>query len=121
MAEDAVHIERIERIRLLMLILKISDWLVDVVLLQQSHSVVGWTLLSPGTQVHFGNSRGLTRENVVTEILSINILICPSAHYLLHIGWSPECERLHLLNVVPVITGDPGQAALSDLKIAESE
>ena len=75
MAEDAVHIERIERIRLLMLILKIPDWLVDVVLLQQSHSVVGWTLLSPGTQVQFGNSRGLTRENVVTEILSINILI----------------------------------------------
>ena len=69
MAEDAVHIERIERIRLLMLILKIPDWLDDVVLLQQSHSVVGWTLLSPGTQVQFGNCRGLTRENVVTEIL----------------------------------------------------
>ena len=85
MAEDAVHIERIERIRLLMLILKIPDWLVDVVLLQQSHSVVGWTLLSPGTQVQFGNSRGLTRENVVTEILSINILICPSAHYFSYI------------------------------------
>ena len=85
MAEDAVHIERIERIRLLMLILKIPDWLVDVVLLYQSHSVVGWTLLSPGTQIHFGNSRGLTRKNVVTEILSINILICPSTHYLSYI------------------------------------
>ena len=37
---------------------------------------------------------------------------------LLHGGWSPEGERLHLLDVVPVVAGDPGQAALSDLNIA---
>ena len=30
---------------------------------------------------------------------------------------SSEGERLHLLNVVPVIAGDPGQADLSHLNI----
>ena len=44
------------------------------------------------------------------------MLDCPSSpSSLLHVGWSPEGERLHLLYVVPVITGDPGQTALSNL------
>ena len=61
--KDAVHVKLIERLRLLMFILEIPDWLIDAVWLQQSHS-----LLSPGTQVNLGNSRGGTGENVVTEI-----------------------------------------------------
>ena len=55
-----------------------------------------------------------------TRIYSLYLLPLPPSS-LLHVGWSPEGERLHLLYVVPVITGDPGQAALSDLNIAESQ
>ena len=61
--EDTVHIEPVERLRLLVFILEISHWLIDVVRLHQ-----GPGLLSPGTQVNLGDGRGVTRQNVVTEI-----------------------------------------------------
>ena len=61
--EDTVHIEPVERLRLLVFILEISHWLIDVVWLQR-----GQGLLSPGTQVNLGDGRRVTRQNVVTEI-----------------------------------------------------
>ena len=84
-SEDAVHIKRIERLRLWMFMLKISHWLIDCVWLEQSHRVVDRTLLFPGTQVHLGNSWGVTRENAVTEIESVNMSLCPPTRYLSYI------------------------------------
>ena len=72
-SEDAVHIKCIERLRLWMFMLKISHWLIDCVWLEQSHRVVDRTLLFPGTQVHLGNSWGVTRENAVSERESVNM------------------------------------------------
>ena len=51
-------------------------------------------------------------------LLKLKVSTCrsdPPTLSLLHIGWSPEGERLHLLNVVSVITGHSRQAALSNL------
>ena len=99
-----------------MLILEISHWLVEVVVwLQQRQTVVDWGLLTPWTEVKLGYGLGTTGENAVTGIQMINKVQTVPFSSLLHSGWSPEGERLHLLYVVTIVTGQPGQTALSNL------